>query len=129
MKIFVAVFCLMFPVAVAAQNQGMSGGDMQKMMQMMQEMQQCMEKIDQAELEAIEEESEKIAEELEALCTKGERKKAQKKAIAYSKKILANPALAQMKKCTELTKGLVPATSMPSFEEELDFTNRHVCDE
>ena len=129
MKIFVAIFCLMFPVAAAAQNQSASGGDMQKMMRMMQEMQQCMAKVDQAELEAIEEESEKIGKELETLCAKGERKNAQNKAIAYSKKILGNPALAQMKKCTELTKGLVPEDSMPSFEEGLDFANRHVCDE
>jgi hypothetical protein len=129
MKIFVAIFCLMFPVVVTAQNQGMSGGDMQKMMQMMQEMQQCMAKVDQAELEAIESESEKIGKELETLCAKGERKKAQKKAIAYSKKIMENPALAQMKKCTEMTKGLVPENSTPSFEEGLDFSNRHVCDE
>ncbi len=126
MKIFVAIFCLMFPVVVTAQNQGMSGGDMQKMMQ---EMQQCMAKVDQAELEAIESESEKIGKELETLCEKGERKKAQEKAIAYSKKIMGNPALAQMKKCTEMTKGLVPLNSMPSFEEELDFSSRHVCDE
>ena len=129
MKIFVAIFCLMFPVAAAAQNQGTSGGDMQKMMQMMQEMQQCMAKVDQAELEAIEEESEKIGKELETLCANGERKNAQNKAIAYSKKIMENPALTQMKKCTELTKGLVPEDSMPSFEEGLDFANRHVCDE
>ena len=129
MKIFVAIFCLMFPVAATAQNQVTSGGDMQKMMQMMQEMQQCMAKVDQAALEAIESESEKIGKELETQCEKGERKKAQEKAIAYSKKIMGNPALAQMKKCTEMTKGLVPLNSMPSFEEELDFSSRHVCDE
>jgi hypothetical protein len=125
MKIFVAILCLMFPVAATAQNQGMNMGDMQKMMQ---EMQQCIAKVDKAELEALEQESEKVGKELETLCGKGERKKAQKRALAYSNKIMKSPALVQMKKCGEITKGMMPGNAMPSFEDEFDFSNRHVCD-
>ncbi len=125
MKIFVTILCLMFPVAATAQNQGMNMGDMQKMMQ---EMQQCMAKVDKAELEALEEQSEEMGRELETLCGKGERKKAQKRAIAYSKKMMKSPALVQMKKCSEITKGMMPGNAMPSFEDEFDFSNRHVCD-
>lgn len=129
MRIFVTFLCLMFPVAAAAQNPGMNGGDMQKMMQLMQEMQQCMAKVDQGELEKLEEQSEKFTGELDALCKNGEREKAQKEAIAYSKKMMKNPALLQMKKCGEMTKGLVPDNSMGSFDDEFDFANKHVCDE
>lgn len=129
MKFFVAILLLIFPVAATAQNLNMNGGDMQNMMLLMQKMQQCMAKIDQAELSALEEQSENLGNELETLCKNGERKKAQKKAIAYSKKMMQNPALKQMKKCGEITKGLMPEGSTPSFEDDLDFSNRHVCDE
>ena len=128
-KSIVIILFLMFPVAATAQNQGMNGADMGKMMQLMQEMQQCMAKVDQAELEALEKQSEKLGEELEALCKNGKRKKAQKKAVAYGKKVMKNPALVQMRKCGEITKGLIPDDSMSSFDDEFDFSNRHVCDE
>lgn len=131
MKVIVTVLCLLLPVAAIAETQGMNGVDMQKMMQLMQEMQQCMAKVDQAEIEVLQEESEKMGKELEALCEKGERKKAQKKAMAYSKKIMVNPAMAQMKKCGEITKGMMPGMEMPSFDEQFDVSGEspHVCDQ
>lgn len=129
MKVVVIVLFLMVPVVATAQNQSINGGDMGKMMQLVQEMQQCMEKVDQAELKELEKQSEKLGEELETLCKNGERKKAQKEAVAYGKKLMKNPALVQMKKCGEITKGLLPANSTPSFEDEYDFSDRHVCDE
>ena len=128
MKTIVIILCLVFPVIATAQNQGINGGDMQQMMQLMQKMQQCMAEVDQAELEALGKQSDKVAGALEVLCKKGERKKAQKKAIAYSKKLMKNPALVQMKKCGEITKGMVPENLMPSLEDQFDFSNRHVCD-
>ncbi len=129
MKKLVIILCLMFPVTAIAQDQSKEGMDIQNMMQMMQEMQQCMESIDQAELESIGEQSEKFSGELEALCKNGERKKAQKKAIAYSKKIMESPAFVQMKICGEITKGLMPQGAGPSFGDDFDFSKRHVCDE
>jgi hypothetical protein len=129
MKRIVIILFLMLPVAAIAQNQGMNGVDMGKMMQLMQEMQQCMAKVDQAELETLEQQSEKFGEEIEALCENGKRKKAQKKAIAYGKKVMKNPALVQMRKCGEITKGLMPDDSMSSFDDDFDFSNHHVCDE
>ncbi len=128
MKIIVTILFLMFPVIATAQNQAMNGGDMGQMMQLIQEMQQCMAKVDQAELEALEKQSEEMGAELEALCNNGKRKKAQKKAVAYGKKLMKNPALVQMKKCGELTKGFLPEDA-PSFDDDFDFSDRHVCDE
>ncbi len=129
MKIIAIILFFMFPVAATAQNQTLSGVDMGNMMQLMQEMQQCMAKVDQIELEKFEKESEKINEEIETLCNKGERKKAQKTAVAYGKKVMKNSVVLQMKECGEITKGLLPENSPPSFDEDFDFSDRHVCDE
>ena len=52
-----------------------------------------------------------------------------KKAIAYGKEMMKNPALKQMKECGEITRGLVPEESMPSMEDDFDFSDGHVCDE
>lgn len=113
-----------------AQAQGFNEADMQNLMQVMQKMQECMAKVDQQELERLEEEGNKMEAELKALCEQGKRDKAQKKAIAFSKKIMKNPALIQMKECGELTKGMMPPGSEePTLDEEFDFTNRHVCDD
>jgi len=129
MKLIVTIMVILLPVAAVGQNPNMQGMDMQKMMQAMQEMQQCMEKVDKTELRKMEEESDEMSRELQALCEQGKRDKAQKKAISYGKKIMKNPALEQMRKCGELTKGLIPSDSRePTLDEEFDFSNRHVCD-
>lgn len=131
MKSIVMLLCLLFPVAAAAQNPNMQGVDMQKLMQAMQEMQQCMAKVDKEELRKLEQESDEMEMELRKLCEEGKRDKAQDKAIKYSKKIMKNPALVQMKECGEITKGLMPEGSMPEQEEEFDFdpSKGHVCDD
>jgi len=132
MKVLVITLCLMFPVVAIAQNQSMNAGDMQQMQQMMQliqKMRQCMAQVDQARLEAIGEKSEKVGQEIEALCKAGKRKKAQKMAIAYGKKIMKDPVMVQVKKCGKITKGMLPESMPPSFEDEFDFSNKHVCDD
>jgi hypothetical protein len=130
MKIIISILILLFPVVSVAQTpRGINQADMQDMMQLMQKMQECMSKIDKSKLEVIEQQSEKFATELESLCKQGKRKEAQKKAIAFGKDMMENPALKQMKECGEITKGLGAERSMPSFEDEFDFSNRHVCDE
>ena len=126
------LLCVLFPVAAAAQNQNpnMQGMDMGKLMQAMEEMQQCMAKVDQEELRKLEAEGEEMERELRKLCEQGNRDKAQKEAIKYSKKMMKNPALVQMKECTEITKGLMPEGSMPE-EEDFGFDpsrDGHVCD-
>lgn len=130
MKIVVTVLCLLFPCVAAAQNPNMQGMDMGKLMQAMQEMQQCMAKVDRGELQKLEAEGEEFSREIEELCKQGKRDKAQKKAIKYSKQIMKNPALKQMKKCTEITKDLMPEGSSGA-DESFDFDpdrDGHVCD-
>ena len=91
-----------------------------------------MAKIDQSELAALEEKSEQFGQEIEELCTQGNRSKAQKKAIAYGKEMMKNPALIQMKECGEINKkyGLPQDEDTTStMDSEFDFSKHHVCDE
>ncbi len=130
MKIIVTVLCLLFPVAAVAQSPNMQGMDMGKFMQAMQEMQQCMAKVDRAELEKLEGKGEEFSREIKELCDQGKRDKAQKKAIKYSKEMMENPALKQMRKCTEITKDLMPEGS-EGADESFDYDpekDGHVCD-
>ena len=132
MKIIIAILFLVFPVVVSAQNQGPSEVEMKKIGQAMQEMMQCMAKIDQSELAALEEKSEQFGQEIEELCTQGNRSKAQKKAIAYGKEMMKNPALIQMTECGEINKkyGLPQDEDTTStMDSEFDFSKHHVCDE
>ena len=130
MRIIVSILFLLAPVVVSAQNnQNMNEAGLQNMMQLMQEMQVCMEKVDQSALEGLEKRSEEMEAEIKALCDQGKNKKAQKKAIAYGKEMIDNPALKQMRKCGEITKGLLPEGAIPgpSFEDEFDFSKGDVC--
>lgn len=130
MRIIVCILFLLTPVVVFAQNnQNMNEAGMQNMMQLMQEMQECMAKVDQSELEGLEKRSQEMEAEIKSLCEQGQKSKAQKKAIAYGKEMMDNKTLRQMKKCGEITKGLVPEGSSPStsFEDEFDFSKTDVC--
>ena len=128
MKIIVSILLLLAPVIASAQNyQNMNEADMQNMMQMMQKMQECMAKVDQSALEGLEQRSEEMEAEIKSLCEQGKNKQAQKKAIAFGKEMMNNEALKQMRKCSEITEGLVPEGSVPSWEDEYDFSKQDVC--
>ncbi len=129
MRIVAIMLFLLFPAVAAAQSPNMQGVDMGKMMQAMQEMQQCMVKVDQGELRKLEQETKEKEAEFRALCEKGERDKAQEEAIKFSKKMMANPALVQMKECGEITKDFVPEGAMEEQDETFDPSKDHVCDD
>jgi len=127
MKIVISTLIVLLPAIVFAQNfQNMSEQDMQKMMEQGQKMQACMQNVDQSQLEALQKRSEEIQAEIRGLCDAGKRDKAQKKAIAYGKEVMNNPAMKQMKKCGELAQGMMP--QMPFMDEEVDYSKSHVCD-
>ena len=128
MKIIVSILLLLAPVIASAQNyQKINEADMQQMMQLMQKMQECMAKVDQSELEGLEKRSEEMEGEIQSLCEQGKNKQAQKRAIAFGKEMMNNKALKQMRKCSEITEGLIPEGSAPSWEEEYDFSKKDVC--
>ncbi len=128
MKIILSLLCLL-PASIAmAQTPDATGMDMQKMMVLMQQMQECMAKVDQTLLTDLEKEGEAFSKEVEGLCARGERKKAQKKAVAFSKKMMKHPTILQMKECTRITKGLIPDEMVPSIDKEFDYSETQVCD-
>ena len=125
------LFCFVmfvFPTLAFAQNYpGMNQGDMQKMMQQMQKVQQCMEGIDQSQLNDLQKRAEQMKKEIETLCAQGNRSKAQKTALSFSKEIAKDPSMNQMRKCGELAQGALP--NMPTMYDEKDMANKHVCDQ
>lgn len=134
MKTVITILCLIFPVVASAQNQGMEGVDMQKLGLAMQEMMECMSQIDQAALAGLQEKSEQFEQELKELCSQGKRSEAQEKAIAYSKEMMDDPVLKQMQKCGEINEkyGIPQDEEVDSssfFGEDIESSNRHVCDE
>lgn len=129
-KIALSLIFVVIAFIPVAQGQGMNEGDMQNIMKAMQKVQECMAKVDQSDLAALEQRGEEMEAEIKALCDQGKRDKAQKKAIAFSKEMMKNPALQQMKKCGEISKGMLPEGSVPEMEDdEFDPSKGHVCDE
>jgi len=130
MKTVITLFLLLLPTSLFAQNYGnISKGDMQNMMQVMQEVQQCMAKIDQSQLDELQVRSEKFKQKIDTLCSQGKRNKAQKQAMAFGKKMAADPALKQMRKCGEMAQGALPIEGMVETYDEKKYANKHVCDE
>ncbi len=131
MKIAILSVLFFFPTIVFAQNfPNMNQGDMQKIMQQMQKVQQCMEKIDQSELEGFEQKSQEADAKIKALCADGKRKKAQKEAIKFGKKVAKIKAIQEMKKCTESMEGIQEMLpTLPYTDPKTDYSNTHVCDQ
>ena len=130
-KIVTGILVVLLPAVVFAENfQNMSEEDMQRMMELAQKMQTCMEQVDQSQLEGLEQRSKEFEAELKALCDAGKRDEAQAKAMAYSKEMMDNPALKQMRKCGEMSQGMMTKMMphMEIVEEDFDYSKRHVCD-
>lgn len=111
----------------AMNDESMSEKSMQMMQQKMQEMQKCMNSINKADLKKVEKRSIEFEKKIRSLCTKGKRDQAQKEALSYGKKISTMPAMRSMKKCAENIQGMMQGMPMPG--QDMDFSNRHACDE
>ena len=120
MLVFVPAFVM------AQSNSGMSE-DMMKMMEQAQKAQACMQDIDTSEFDRLEQEGNKMEAEIKALCVSGKRDQAQDQAIAYSREMMAMPAMQKMRECSELMRGMLPKMPFDNFEEE--FKNKNICDE
>ncbi len=120
MKIPVFILLLLMPiVALAQSHQGMNEKDMQKM-------ESCMQDIDQTKLKALEQRSSRSEAEVKSLCASGKREEAQAKAISFGKKIASDPIMQAMKKCSEMTKGMM--SKAPIMDQHKDRSDHHVCD-
>ena len=128
MKILGIAISLLLPIISYAEEPAAIGeGNMQMMAERMQEMQKCMNSINKSDLEKVEKRSIQFEKKIRSLCAKGERDQAQKEALSYGEKISAMPGMQSMKKCAENTQGMMQAMPMPG--QDMDFSNRHACDE
>lgn len=115
------------PCVVVAQSNPAMQQNMMQMMEQAQKAQACVQKIDQSQFGQLQQEGDRKKAELEALCAAGKRDQAQQEAIAYSRKMMAEPVMQEMRKCSEMLRGLVPQMPFDNFEEE--FKDKHICDE
>jgi predicted lipoprotein len=113
----------------AQQPPGFSQDQMAKLMQQAQEMQSCVQNIDQAAMQAFEERAKKMGAEMKALCAAGKRDAAIEKAMEFGRETAQNPALAEVQKCGEGMRQI-----MPSFMPEISKNHndapskQHPCD-
>ncbi|MEN8141827.1 MAG: hypothetical protein ABFR97_11465 [Thermodesulfobacteriota bacterium] len=116
-----ALFFLLIPLPAQAQDI-----DVNKMMEQMAEVSNCMGKIDREKMAQLEESARQMEREISQLCQAGKRDEAQKKALSHAKKIAADPAVQQIKRCSEL----LPEMALPDLETALkDAPAGHICDE
>ena len=130
MRVISSILLVVLPfTAIAFDFQNMGQGDMQEMMKNMQKMQKCISNINQDELEQLQSRSEKFSASIKSLCKKGSRDEAQQKAISYSKKVINEPVMNEMKKCGDMAKDMMPDMPLTFTEEEIEQGNAaHVCD-
>ena len=130
MRIISSIILAVLPFTASAFDfQNMGQGDMQEMMKNMQKMQQCISSINQDELDQLQSRSEKFSASIKSLCKKGSRDEAQKKAISYSKKMIKEPVMLEMKKCGDMAKGMMPDMPLTFTEEDIEQGKAaHVCD-
>jgi hypothetical protein len=119
---------LLLPVVAFAEKPVAAGNEnMEMMAKKMQEMQECMESIKKSDLAEIEKRSIQFEKKIRSLCSKGKRDQAQKEALSFGKKMSKLPVMKSMNKCTESVRGAMQDMPMPG--QDIDFSNRHACDE
>lgn len=116
---------VLLPAVLWAQDQIPPG--MMQMFEAAEKARACMEKIDQQALEQIAAEGDAVEAEVKALCDRGERAKAQKKALAFSREVMKRKEIKEMRKCGEMMQGMIPEP-VPFSDMENDLEKRHVCD-
>jgi hypothetical protein len=110
----------------------MSDEQMKAVTQYAQEMQACMAKIGQADILKMQDEGNAREAEVRKLCAAGQRDKAQAKAVAYSKELMAQPSVQQMQQCLKNIKKPPMAGEDTEASSISDFTDldehEHICD-
>lgn len=106
-------------------------GNMQAMMQQMQKMAACMEKVDQKRMKQLEKKATAFENNMKSLCSAGKRSEAQSQAMAFGKKMVDDPVVQQIQRCTknmaDSMKGMMPPNAIDEMVD--DYNSKHVCDE
>lgn len=125
-----ASILLICNTAAAQSPMSMSEQDMQRMMAAMQEVQTCFQKIDQAEINALQQRAVKIHDEVQAMCTKGDRAGAEKRAMSYYREMMKNDTVKKVQACSEKLPEAVKSMAQgpTDYEQYAEQLNDHLCD-
>lgn len=129
MKNSIAFLMLLIPLIVSAQ--GFSRGNPQQMQAMMQkakEMQACMQNVDQVKMQTFQQQAMRMGKEVKALCAAGQRSEALNKAISFSREVAADSTMREIKRCSEIMKGVMPDLSTDISDYKDDSSAQHICD-
>ncbi len=91
-------------------------------------MQACLQNVDQDALGQMQHEGEALAREIQALCASGERDAAQARAIDYGRRMAASPEIAELAKCGEMMRGMMPSLAGIIADGGMPDGATHVCD-
>lgn len=107
------------------QMQGMDPAQLQKLMT---DMQGCLQKINMEDMEKLKVRGQAMEQEIKSLCKAGKRDEAMSKTMAFSKEMMNEPGLVQMKKCSDQARSVMP--NMKEFDKfSADkFKDTHVCE-
>ena len=120
MKITLKLLLLIIPFSISAQqppHMGMGGHemnqqDMQKMMAGMQKMGACMQKIDKKKLKIIEQRAQTFSKKIQSLCAKGKRAEAEIKSQRFGKKMMNDPVIKEINKCSKMMISMIPESAV-----------------
>ena len=120
MKTILKLLLLIIPFSISAQQpphmgmggQGMNQQDMQKMMAGMQKMGACMQKIDKKKLEIMEQRAQAFSKKIQSLCAKGKRAEAEIKSQRFGKKMMNDPIIKEINKCSKMMISMIPESAV-----------------
>ena len=126
MKLLLTIFLSLF-TSICLADQSMSE---EQMAQQAQAAQECFAKIDQSNFAALEAKGKEMESEIKALCAAGKRDEAMSTAMKYGKEFNASAEMKEIRKCSELMKGMMANMPTPYMPPDIDEDNedRHICD-
>lgn len=104
--------------------QNMSQEDILKMQEAVLEMGECMGTIDQSQLKELEAEGNAISAKIDALCAAGKEDEAEEYAITEGQKMMAKPAIAELRNCSE---AMASQFDYASMAKEFESKNISIC--
>jgi len=118
------ILSLLYTLGTSQDISSMNEAQMQAMMQEMQKVQVCLSQLDMSALQNMQTEALHAQNDVKKLCESGQRDKAQKIAINFSKRMLHMHVLSELKGCVKDSA----MASMMDINAQ-DFSKRHVCDD
>ena len=128
-KLFYSLLLMAYGTITMAGPQGMDEQQMQQMMQQAEAMQKCFENIDPSAYENLEAKGKQMESDIKALCAAGKRDEAMSKAMKYGMEINNDPQLKEIRKCSEMMKGMMANMPQPYIPPTTDEnSDEHICD-